>query len=185
MSAWYAKQWSDLILNGVAFPVYSDLDIQEEMTLREFGQLEDNLNGVMGHSYGTIRQNSQKVEYTWSSSKVRRPPAFFDLWRGDEFTAVPIEPWTAVLPAGQTQLILKRDPYPGSVMVEDQATGEWLPSDAYSNDGSRAVNFANSFGAPCLVGFKPIITLIMDSRTNGRGEFVANSASWRVAAKEK
>lgn len=183
MSAWYAKPWSSLIINEIAFPVYSDLDINEEMAPREFGTLEDNINGVMRHMYGTNPANSRKVDITWSSSRVRRPPAFFSLWRGDQITVVPIEPWTMVLPAGQTELVLNRPPHPGTVLVEDQGTGEFLDVGSYGVVGS-AVHLNAARGAPSIVGFRPVLTMLLDTRTSTRTEFAA-SASWRISAREK
>ena len=182
MAAWYAKKWSELIVNRIAFPVYSDIDISENMTKRKFGELEPNLNGVMRHMYGTDPSLSRKVDYTWSSSRVRRPPAFFDLWDGDEIVVVPIIPWSMVIPAGQTSIVLNRDPYPGSVLIEHLATGEFLPP-GYSVDG-RTVSLPSALDADCLAGFKPTLTMLFDDRSNGKSEFAA-SGNWQFSAKEK
>lgn len=184
MSAWYAQPWSSLIINKIRFPVYSDLDINEDVVPRDFGELEPNLNGVMRHMYGTDPENSRKVNITWSSSRVRRPPAFSNIWRGDEIEVVPIEPWTVTIPAGQTSITLHRDPYAGSVLIENQGTGEFVDDGSFGVAG-RVVTLESALAGDAIIGFLPVLTMLVDERQSSRGEFGALSASWRLSAKEK
>jgi hypothetical protein len=180
--------WSELIIDGFPLPLESDWEVNEDVTLREFGELEPDLNNIMRHWYGIDPSLGDKVDITWSCSQGRRPPAFSKFQRGNQYQVVPIEPWIDWIPAGQTTVTVCRPIYAGSLVLFDDVYASKLGEQPLIlgtdyTDAGQVVTLTAARAYRSIVCFLPVLNMMADTRSNSRNERTAISG-YRFAMKE-